>query len=65
MGGQRPSSGSVLRYGIEDLETEQERLRRLGVSVGQIETIPDVIRLFGFSDPDGNSLCCYQVLDRE
>ena len=63
MGGHRGSSGWVLRYGVEDLEAEQERLGSLGVSVGHIETFPDVISFFHLIDPDGNTLSCYQVLE--
>ncbi len=61
MGGQRGSSGWILRYGVEDLESEQERLRGLGVSVGEVETVPGVISFFDFFDPDGNALSCYQI----
>jgi predicted enzyme related to lactoylglutathione lyase len=63
MGGQRSSSGWVLRYGVEDLAAERARLSRLGVSVGDVKTVPGVISFFDFVDPDDNALSCYHVLD--
>lgn len=63
MGGQRGASGWVLRYGVEDLAAERARLSGLGVSVGEVETVPGVISFFDFMDPDDNALSCYQVLD--
>lgn len=62
MGGQPGSSNWVLRYGVEDLDVERDRLRTLGVSIGDVETIPGVISYFDFLDPDGNRLSCYRVL---
>jgi predicted enzyme related to lactoylglutathione lyase len=55
-------SGWRLRYGVSDLDDEWARLQRLGADPGAIETVPGVIRFFGFADPDGNELSCYQVL---
>jgi predicted enzyme related to lactoylglutathione lyase len=63
MSGKRGSYGWVLRYGVDDLHVERERLRGLGVAVGVIETVPGVIAFFDFLDPDGNQLSCYHVLD--
>lgn len=63
IGGQHGSSGWVLRYGVDDLPTERARLSGLGVSVGDVDTVPGVISFFDFMDPDGNALSCYQVLD--
>ena len=61
VGGRRGSPGWVFRYGVEDLEAERERLRRLGVSVADVETVPGVISFFEFLDPDENRLSCYRV----
>jgi lactoylglutathione lyase len=60
--GQVGLAGWRLRYGVADLDAERARLQRLGVSPGAVETVPGVIRFFGFTDPDGNQLSCYQVL---
>jgi predicted enzyme related to lactoylglutathione lyase len=63
MGGQRGSSGWVLRYGVDDLQGERQRLQECGVNVGDIETVPGLISFCGFRDPDGNKLSCYHLLD--
>lgn len=63
VGGQRRSSGWVLRYGVEDLVAERARLTGLGVEVGEVTTVPGVIRFFDFMDPDDNAFSCYHVLD--
>ena len=62
VGGRRGSPGWVLRYGVDNLGAERERLRRLGVSVGDVETVPGVISFFEFLDPDENRLSCYRIL---
>lgn len=62
VGGRRGSPGWVFRYGVENVEAERERLRGLGVSVGDVETVPGVISFFEFLDPDENGLSCYRVL---
>jgi predicted enzyme related to lactoylglutathione lyase len=61
LGGRRGSPGWVLRYGVEDLDVERERLRNLGVSVGEVKTVSGLIAFFDFPDPDGNELSCYQI----
>lgn len=63
MGGRPGSPGWALRYGVEDLAAERTRLGGLGVSAGDTETVPGLISLFEFKDPDNNTLCCYQVLE--
>jgi hypothetical protein len=62
MGGCSGVSGWVLRYGVDDLDGERERLKRLGISFGAVRTIPGVISFFDFADLDGNGLSCYHVL---
>lgn len=62
IGGQRGSPGWVLRYGVKALDAERARLSGLGVSVGDVRTVPGVIAFFDFMDPDQNGLSCYQVL---
>ena len=48
---------------MDDLEAERQRLHDLGVNVGDVEVVPGVISFFGFLDPDGNELSCYQEAD--
>lgn len=61
IGGQRGSRGWVLRYEVEDLAAERERLSGLGISVGEVQTVPGLISFFDFADPDDNALSCYQL----
>ena len=59
-------SENVLRLEVEDLETEFERLKILGVIVDEvIEDVPGIIRYFDFSDPDGNKLSFYWLYAQE
>jgi predicted enzyme related to lactoylglutathione lyase len=62
VGGRRGSPGWVLRYGVEDIELERDRLKGLGIEPGDIETVPGVISFFDLRDPDDNELSAYQVL---
>lgn len=59
-------SENVLRLEVEDLKTEFERLKTLGVIVDEvIEDVPDIIQYFDFSDPDGNKLSFYWLYPQE
>ncbi|WP_430607191.1 hypothetical protein IGJ55_000327 [Enterococcus sp. AZ170] len=59
-------SENVLRLEVEDLDTEFERLKTLGVIVDEaIEDVPGIIRYVDFSDPDGNKLSFYWLYDQE
>lgn len=59
-------SENGLRLEVEDLETEFERLKTLGVIVDEvIEDVPGIIRYFDFSDPDGNKLSFYWLYAQE
>ncbi|WP_430597962.1 VOC family protein [Enterococcus sp. AZ177] len=59
-------SENVLRLEVEDLDTEFERLKTLGVIVDEaIEDVPGIIRYVDFSDPDGNKLSFYWLYAQE
>ncbi|MGX7245910.1 VOC family protein [Enterococcus quebecensis] len=59
-------SENGLRLGVEDLDTEFERLKTLGVIVDEaIEDVPGIIRYVDFSDPDGNKLSFYCLYAQE
>lgn len=62
-GGDPPGGAWVLRFGVEDLDAERERLRSLGVDVPAIEEIPGAVRIFEIADPDGNRLSFYTVIE--
>jgi catechol 2,3-dioxygenase-like lactoylglutathione lyase family enzyme len=60
MEGEAPGGNWTLRIGVTDLEGERDRLRGLGIEVGDVRIVPGVISYFMFRDPDGNLLSWYQ-----
>ncbi|MGX7201339.1 glyoxalase [Enterococcus plantarum] len=59
-------SENGLRFEVEDLDTEFERLKTLGVITDEvIEDVPGVLRYVDFSDPDGNKLSFYWLYAQE
>jgi len=57
----RPSSWT-LTLEVRDLSRERERLRKSEIAATEIQTVPNVIRYFDLSDPDGNAMRWFQVL---
>lgn len=55
---------SIKNIGFEstDIEESHRLVGTLGVTVADIETVPDTVSYFEFSDPFGNLLSYYQVL---
>ena len=53
--------GWVFRIGVPDVQAEHERLANLGIAVGPIQHIEDVLETFQFADPDGNLLSLYTL----
>lgn len=55
---------SMKNIGFEstDIEESYRFVSTLGVTVAEIETVPDTVSYFEFSDPFGNLLSFYQVL---
>lgn len=45
-----------------DIEESHRLVATLGVTAGAVETVPDTVSYFEFSDPFGNPLSFYQVL---
>ena len=56
---------SVKNVGFEtgDIEASHTLALGLGIMAGEIETVPNAVRYFEFSDPFGNLLSFYQLLD--
>ncbi len=54
---------TVFRIGVKDVEAARDRLVTMGIGVGPIERVEGVIAFVEFSDPDGNHLSLYQVLE--
>jgi catechol 2,3-dioxygenase-like lactoylglutathione lyase family enzyme len=59
--GRVADTGWVFRIGVHDVRAERDRLLGLGVQVGRIEEIEDVIAFCTFADPDGNQLSLYSL----
>jgi len=60
--GDQSSGGSVVRFGVRDIESARKRLIDNGVVVGEIERIEGIIALLDLRDPWDNQLSFYQVL---
>ena len=55
--------GPVIRFGVPDVSAERSRLRDLGVEVGRLQRVGEVLEYFEFTDPDGNRLSLYAELE--
>jgi len=55
--------GATLTFGVADIDAARKTLESRGVRFdGDTMTIPDMVRLATFYDPDGNKLMLYQSL---
>ena len=55
--------GPTLTFGVRDIDRARGTLEELGVRFdGETITIPDMVRLATFFDPDGHKLMLYQSL---
>lgn len=55
--------GATLTFGVSDIDAARKTLEAQGVRFdGDTRTIPDMVRLATFYDPDGNTLMLYQSL---
>lgn len=53
--------GATPTFGVRDIEAARARLEEHNVKLdGDIMTVPDMVRLQTFYDPDGNSLMFFQ-----
>jgi len=48
---------------VHDASAERDRLKALGVAVGELENVDNVIEYFDFPDPDGNRLGLYAEVE--
>ena len=55
------SSGATLRLEVTDIQSQHQRLTKLGIEPMDIELVPAVISYFDFKDPDGNLLSFYKL----
>ena len=56
------SSSKSVNFETENIEQSHELVLSLGVEAGQIETVPEAVQYFEFSDPFGNLLSFYKPL---
>lgn len=61
--GKSPPNPSIVRFETEDLQARREQALGLGVTVGEIESVPGAVRYFDFGDPFGNPLSFYELLE--
>jgi catechol 2,3-dioxygenase-like lactoylglutathione lyase family enzyme len=58
--------GATLTFGVKDIDAARKTLESQHVRFdGETRTIPDMVRLATFYDPDGNTLMLYQSLSKE
>ena len=56
--------GATLTFGVTDMDAARSTLEQRDVRFdGATNTIPDMVRLATFYDPDGNTLMLYQDLE--
>lgn len=59
----RTRGGATLTWGTRDIDAARGTLEHAGVTFdGETQTIPDMVRLATFFDPDGNRHMLYQDL---
>ncbi len=56
------SSLKSVNFETDNIENSHKLVLSLGVEAGQIETVPEAVQYFEFSDPFGNLLSFYQSL---
>ena len=61
----RTNAGGSVGLGVRDVEAARAHLIALGVDCDAIQTIPDIVKLLAFRDPDGNGLFLFQSLQAE
>lgn len=55
--------GATLTFGVTDIDAARAALESQGVRFdGETQTIPDMVRLATFFDPDGNKMMFFQDL---
>lgn len=59
----RESSSKNVGFETSNIELSHKLAFSLGVKVGDIETVPEAVHYFEFSDPFGNSLSFYQLVN--
>ena len=58
--------GATLTFGVADIDLARQQLESKAVRFdGDTVTIPDMVRLATFYDPDGNKLMLYQSLSKQ
>lgn len=57
------TGGIVVRFGVADAGAERTRLASLGVEVGELQQVENVLEYFDFPDPEGNHLSIYAEVE--
>lgn len=60
------SGNAILTFGVKDVDAARQRVEGKGVRFdGPTQTIPDMVKLATFFDPDGNALMFFQDLQKK
>ena len=59
----KESSSKNVGFETSDIKLSHKLVLSLGVEVGEIETVPEAVHYFEFSDPFGNLLSFYQFVN--
>lgn len=58
-----PGGGATLTFGVTDIDAARARLEAAGVRFdGETQTIPGMVKVATFYDPDGNALMFFEDL---
>lgn len=62
----KSGGGSTMVFGVEDIDHARKELEAKDVKFdGETMTIPEMVRLCTFFDPDGNTFMLYQSLSQQ
>lgn len=58
---EQQATGTIVRFLVDDIEETQRAGSGVGINMGEVVAIPDVITFSEFSDPDGTTLGLYEL----
>ncbi|HEV7950005.1 MAG TPA: VOC family protein [Glaciihabitans sp.] len=58
---ERSGASVIVRFGVDDAPAAHQRMSELGIAVGELEHVENVVDYFDFADPDGNQLSIYSM----
>jgi catechol 2,3-dioxygenase-like lactoylglutathione lyase family enzyme len=61
---EEPPGGSV-NLQVDDVQAALAAVQQLGLTPGEVETIPEVLSYFEVKDPDGHTITLLQIMAQE